>query len=569
MNNVIYVLLRRIHLPLIVLVVVYAISILGFVMIPGQDDKGNVWHMGFFHAFYFVSYMGTTIGFGEIPYPFTDAQRLWATVSMYATVITWLYGIGAALAVVQDPAFQAISRENAFRRAIRRTAEPFYLICGYGDTGRLLVRAFAEAGDRTVVIDKDINRIVALELDDLPVQTPGYAGDAAIPENLVNAGLLHKHCVGVLAVTDSDEVNLRIAITAKLLHPELPAVACADQAHTEDQLQSFGVDQIINSFDTFAGRLALAVHSPGLFLLYDWMTAVPHEPLHEPLFPPRGRWILVSFGRFGKAVYNRLVAEGIPVTVIEANPTDTGCPPGVIAGQGSDPDTLREAGIENAVGIVAGSNDDALNLSIIMAARQLNHKLFTVGRQNLHHNDALFRAARLHLIMQRGNVVANKIFAFTTTPLLPEFLRLAARQGNDWANQLVSRIGGLTGTEVPETWLLEINPAQGAALYAGIARGHRTVVGDLYRSPRNRDERLDCLALLIRRNEQVILLPDDGTALEKHDQLLMCGRFGTQYQVEWIARNHNVYNYLVTGEERPGGLVWKWLTGKRDERPVR
>lgn len=564
MNNVIYVLLRRIHLPLIMLVVVYAISILGFVTIPGQDDKGNVWHMGFFHAFYFVSYMGTTIGFGEIPYPFTDAQRLWATVSMYATVITWLYGIGAALAVVQDPAFQAISRENAFRRAIRRIAEPFYLVCGHGDTGRMLVRAFAEAGDRTVVIDKDINRIVALELDDLPLQTPGYAGDAAIPENLVNAGLLHKHCAGVLAVTDSDEVNLRIAITAKLLNPELPAVACADQAHTEDQLQSFGVNLIINSFDTFAGRLALAVHSPGLFLLYDWMTAVPHEPLHEPLFPPRGRWILVSFGRFGKAVYNRLVAEGIAVTVIEANPADTGCPPGVIAGLGSDPDTLREAGIENAVGIVAGSNDDALNLSIIMAARRLNHKLFTVGRQNLHHNNALFRAARLDLTMQRGNVVANKIFAFTTTPLLPEFLRLAARQGNDWANQLVSRIGGLTGTEVPETWLLEINPAQGAALYAGISRGHRTVVGDLYRSPRNRDEHLDCLALLIRRNEQIILLPDAADVLEKHDQLLMCGRFGTQYQVEWIARNHNVYNYLVTGEERPGGLVWKWLSRKKN-----
>src|SRR4030065_745636 len=108
MHNIVYVLLRRIHVPLIVLVCVYAVAILGFVLIPGMDDKGNPWRMDFFHAFYFVSFMGTTIGFGEIPYPFTDAQRLWATLCIYGTVFAWLYGIGAALSLLQDSAFQAI-----------------------------------------------------------------------------------------------------------------------------------------------------------------------------------------------------------------------------------------------------------------------------------------------------------------------------------------------------------------------------------------------------------------------------------------------------------------------------
>ncbi len=82
--------------------------------------------MSFFHAFYFVSYMGTTIGFGEIPYAFTDAQRLWAIVGIYATVITWLYSIGATLSAFQDASFQSLLKENAFRRAVNRITEPFF-----------------------------------------------------------------------------------------------------------------------------------------------------------------------------------------------------------------------------------------------------------------------------------------------------------------------------------------------------------------------------------------------------------------------------------------------------------
>ena len=52
-------------MPLLVLIGVYSVSILGLVLIPGQDDQGMPWRMNFFHAFYFVSFMGSTIGFGS------------------------------------------------------------------------------------------------------------------------------------------------------------------------------------------------------------------------------------------------------------------------------------------------------------------------------------------------------------------------------------------------------------------------------------------------------------------------------------------------------------------------
>jgi len=62
MHNVLFVLLRRIRRPLILLIAVYAISVLGFVLIPGVEDKGQPWHMGVFHDYYEVRYTATTNG---------------------------------------------------------------------------------------------------------------------------------------------------------------------------------------------------------------------------------------------------------------------------------------------------------------------------------------------------------------------------------------------------------------------------------------------------------------------------------------------------------------------------
>ena len=562
MNNVLFILLRRLRTPLILLISVYAVTVLGFVLIPGVDDQGRPWHMGFFHAFYVVSYTATTIGFGELPYAFTDVQRMWLIITVYASVVTWIYSIGAVLTSVQDPAFRIVRIEGAFARKVLRMREPFYLVCGYGDTGTLLVRALAESGIQAVVVDIDQDRVSALELEDLSMVIPAICGDVSQPSMLQLAGLEHPQCIGVIALTKNDEVNLKIAITAKLLRPKLSVICRSDTQDAANNMASFGTDHIINAFNTFAGRLAMALHSPGLYLLFEWMTAAPHESLREPIFPPVGRWILCGYGRFGKAVHARLIQEGVVVTVIEADPRLTQPPEGSVIGSGTEAITLREASIEQAVGIVAGTDNDTNNLSIIMTARDLNPKLFMVARQNEHQNDPLFRAAKLDLLMQRGNVIAHKIFALLTTPLLTEFLGIAKKQGNDWANLLVSRIGGIVGEEAPETWGLTINLAEAPAIYAGLLAGHRLTIGDLWRDTRDRDERLPGIALLLKRGDVEIVVPDESLPLERGDRLLLAGRIEAWRQLSWIERNHNSFTYLVTGQERPTGFVWKYLAAK-------
>ncbi|OAD21131.1 TrkA-N domain-containing protein, partial [Candidatus Thiomargarita nelsonii] len=91
MNTIIFWVMRRMRVPLLILLTAYTVAMVGMTLIEGVDAQGQPWRMDFFHAFYFVSFMGTTIGFGEIPYEFSSAQRMWVTLSLYMTVVAWIY----------------------------------------------------------------------------------------------------------------------------------------------------------------------------------------------------------------------------------------------------------------------------------------------------------------------------------------------------------------------------------------------------------------------------------------------------------------------------------------------
>jgi voltage-gated potassium channel len=245
----IFILLRRLRKPLTVLIGVYAIAVLGFTLVPGVDPEGRRWTMSFLHSFYFVSFLGTTIGLGEIPFPFSDAQRMWATASIYGTVVAWLYAIGGLFSVLQDPLFRRIADENAVERAVRRMSQPFYLVCGYDDAGHRVARELTEDGARLVVIDTESTRVDSVEVDELSVAVPALCGDASDPKTLVLAGLTSPYCAGVLALTGDDFINTKIALTARLLSPDIPVLSAVRYHAAHARMAAAGADHIINPYE--------------------------------------------------------------------------------------------------------------------------------------------------------------------------------------------------------------------------------------------------------------------------------------------------------------------------------
>ncbi len=126
----VFLVLRRMRLPLIVLIVIFAVSVLGLSLIPGQDAQGRPDRMGIFDSFYFMSYTATTIGFGELPNPFTAAQRMWVTLTIFLSVIGWAYAIGSLLSLMQDQGFRQALARRSFTQSVHRMREPFLLLVG-------------------------------------------------------------------------------------------------------------------------------------------------------------------------------------------------------------------------------------------------------------------------------------------------------------------------------------------------------------------------------------------------------------------------------------------------------
>lgn len=560
MENIVFVVLRRIRRPLIALICAYAISVLGFTLIPGADAQGNPWRMDFFHAFYFVSFMGSTIGFGEIPYPFTGAQRLWATATIYITVVTWLYTIGTMLSIMGDKAFRRVLAYSAFTRRVRKICEPFYLICGFGDTGTLLVRELASRDIACAVIDNNEARIQALEIEGLPINTPGLCADANESAVLIAAGLHNPFCQGVVAVTNSDSTNLKVAITTKLLRPQLQVICRAETQDTAKNMASFGTDHIINPFDTFADRFGMLFHSPAMHLVYEWITAIHDTPLKDFIVPPRGIWVLCGFGRFGKAVRNHLSVEGVQTRIIEANPHGTQTPEGTVIGRGTEAETLLEADIDAAVGIIAGTDDDTNNLSMLMTARDLNTDLFSVVRQNQRSNDDLFAAARPNMVMQPSTIIARRILSLIITPLLADFLKLARERDEAWANILVSRVTGVVTERSPQTWTITIDAVKSPAVTTLLDEDTKIRLAQIISDPNDNSRKLACVPLLLKRGHHLELLPDMETPLQDQDQLLFCGIDEARLAMKTTLRNFNVLSYVLTGMDRPSGSMWRWLT---------
>ncbi|PID49755.1 MAG: potassium transporter TrkA [Proteobacteria bacterium] len=561
MPTIFFILMRRLRAPLILLIVLYAFSVLGFVLIPGQDDQGNVWHMSFFHAFYFVSYMGSTIGFGEVPYAFTDAQRMWTTLTIYATVIGWLYSIGSLLAVFQDPLFTKLRREYSFLRQVRGVISPFYLICGYGETGSTLVKALAEEGIKSIVIDCDETRINELGLAALPRRPLGLVADAASPRVLQGAGVNKSNCLGVVALTDSDQVNLMVALGVYALNPDLRLLARVESSEAQENIRSFGENTVINPFEAFAERLELALTRPSHYILSEWMNGVPYQRLQEPVFPRKGAWVLAGFGRFGRAVHRLMMADGIPVRVIDIK--QEGLPERAVTGTGTEAKTLLEAGIDMAVGIIAGTDNDVSNLSILMTAREQNPSLFMVARQNQRENELIFDRAHFSMTMKHGDVIAHRIFTLLRTPLISDFINECNQQDKAWVNQLISRILGVIDQEVPYLWEIRITDKQAPALYQACVSKQKPRLEHLLMSPSDRTKTLQAIPLLLKRSGAIDLIPDPMRELQPNDRLLMCAVPHMSGLMKWATHNEVILKYLLSGQEVSGGWLWRCLRERK------
>jgi Trk K+ transport system NAD-binding subunit len=398
---------------------------------------------------------------------------------------------------------------------------------------------------------------------------PGVTGDASEPDTLELAGIRHPMCQGVIAVTASDEINLKIAITSKLLHPDIPVACRSEFKDVEDNMLSFGTDYIVNPYETFADIFSLVMLSPSHHLIYDWLTGAPNTNLTDPIYFSHGSWVLCGYGRFGVRLYKHLSENNIPTTIID--------PVGAlklkfdnnnqgnlfIIGTGTDAETLKNAGIESAAGLIAGSDNDSNNLSIIMTARELNPDIFIVARQNIWNNQVLYSSTNASLIMHPREIIARKIRAFFLTPLLINFVELIKQRDAEWANVTISRLSAVVGESRPHVWTVNIDQDTAPAVVDCLNHGRSINIGHLTQDPGNRKSLLACVPLLLVRNNEKVLMPEDKLEICIGDQILFCGTRDVKNNMRWTLKVLRSLNYVMTFTAEPESLIWRILYRQR------
>ena len=542
-SETVFLVLRRMRAPLIVLISIFAVSVLGLTLIPGVDPQGRPWRMGFFDAFYVMSYTATTIGFGELPYPFTYNQRMWVTVSIYLTVVGWAYAIGSLLGLLQDRSFRSARALQRFRRTVDRLAEPFVLIAGYGRAGEVLGHALDALGRRFVVLDVQPERVDAVELDAFHADVPALAADARDPGRLAIAGLGHPRCEAVVALTDDEEVNFFVVLVVFLLLPDVAVVARATSRAMQERMAAFGSPGVVNPFDRFGDHLRLALRSPAGYQLMSWLESGPGAALPERARPPRqGRWVVCGYGRLGRELTADLRAEGIDVTVVE-EPLEG----------------MDDAVVAEATGFVAGTDNDTTNLSLVAAARRLNPSLFVAARQNRPESAPLFGAMQIDSLLVPTEVVAHEVYAQLATPLLWRFVRELPSQDDEWAAGVVDRLLHLCGRHLQALWKVQLTESDAPALRRWLAGGEARL-GDLLRDPEPREGPLHAVALLVLRDDEATLAPSDDFVLQMGDQLLLAGRPGARRALSTVLFVDSALEYVVSGRRVPESWIWRRLS---------
>jgi Trk K+ transport system NAD-binding subunit len=569
LSRVTFIVMREMRSPLIALLLVYSISILVMVFIPGIEVDGETQYLSIFHAFYFMTYTATTTGFGEIPIKFSDAQRFWAIICLYASVITWFYAVGTIIRLFQNPFLLRAFSEWKFSRGVQRIQEPFVVLCGFGDTGSVLMRGLSDYGLPAVVIDNDEGRIKALQLRDYKVVMPSFCGDASVPKHLIEAGLLRSNCIAVIAITNSEEANLKISALARLLNPKVVVISMSKVEVFEETLATLGGEvHIVDPFKTFAKVLAAAMHNPGFYSFNNWLVRDKNATLDRYIMPPKGTWVVCGYGRMGHEVNRVLSKYGIKTAVID--PHDSKEEEEIdqyIVGR-TTAKTLAAAGIENAAGILAGTNDDGHNLGILLNARYFNRNLFTIVRQNRHENEVAFSATKVDMTMQPTLVAARKILFLLIAPLLKSFFRYLLEDIPGRQQEMEAVIHSLrkkVGRQRPHLVTIDFTREKSKAVIELLDQGKKVLLGDLIKDPRGREQNLDLVTFVIKSASQEIVLPPGSYEIQENDQLLFCGT-GLAHRL-FNATINSEYKlfYIQHGVYKPRSYLARWLVKKMNK----
>jgi voltage-gated potassium channel len=146
-------------------------------------------------------------------------------------------------------------------------------------------------------------------------------------------------------------------------------------------------------------------------------------------------FIVCGYGRMGREVSQAFVQRGIPHVVVDQSPErlfeliEADIPS--VCGDATADETLQEAGIETARGLVAVTDTDAENTFITLSARSMNAELLIVARAEVPETERKLQIAGADRVVSPYVIGGRRLAAAATQPTVVDYLDAVMHGGPD------------------------------------------------------------------------------------------------------------------------------------------
>jgi voltage-gated potassium channel len=148
----------------------------------------------------------------------------------------------------------------------------------------------------------------------------------------------------------------------------------------------------------------------------------------------RDHYIVCGYGRVGSTVTRELVHTHQRFVVIDilASSLERAAADGhlVVMGDATNDDTLLQAGVDRARGLITTIDSDANNVYVTLSSRALNPKLFIVARANTAGSEAKLTQAGANRIVSPYVMAGRRIAELAIRPRVADFIDAALSHGN-------------------------------------------------------------------------------------------------------------------------------------------
>jgi voltage-gated potassium channel len=185
------------------------------------------------------------------------------------------YTVLRLMAYMVEGRLETVFASAGHRRRVAKMQNHF-ILCGYGRVGREIANAFKEGATPFIVIDINEQSLQRAAAEGCTV----VHGDAAESDTLRTAGV--DRARGLVAAVDSDEKNIYVTLSARVINPRLFIIARANWENAEEKLRLAGANRIISPYAIGGRRMAsLAVRPTAIEFVDTVLSARNAELLLE------------------------------------------------------------------------------------------------------------------------------------------------------------------------------------------------------------------------------------------------------------------------------------------------